>query len=327
MWTWSSSKREVNGASAPGDPLSPTGSPSHHDHRPDDTTRGRRLVEQWRCVLRDSAGAGVHIAWSDFGLDAARQALAQQVRDLHSERSGERGGRGDSGDVDTFLAGVVLVKIEKLPAGEKSGSMSAALEALPFDVAALSSLKVLRFAGDGLLSDAVLSALLKCSTLREVDLPGQKVTTGRLMDLLPAAEGLQAGANPIEGVPASQLCLAVLSALRLRKNAIETVPPEVLAQLPALTELDLSENKLSEAPRLLFEHCPALEMLNLERNPGLSVRGLDFRACQLKSLLLGLSGPAASGYCPNLAAISSLTNLSIFSLHIQAQAERRYPKC
>lgn len=314
MWSWTSSKREGSGASAPGDPLSPTGSPASHDHRPDDAARGRRLVEQWRCVLRDSAGAGVHIAWHDAGLDAARQALAQQVRELHSERGGRGSPQCDGGDLDTFLAGVVLVKIEKLP-GEK-----ATLEALPFDVAALASLKVLRLAGDGLLSDAVLSALLKCSTLREVDLPGQKLNTGRLLDLFPAAEG---GENPRESLPPSQLRLAVLSALRLRKNAIETVPSEVLAQLPALTELDLSENMLSKAPGLLFQHCPALETLNLERNPRLSVRGLDFRACQLKSLLLGLSGQT-SDYCPNLAAITSLTNLSIFSLHIQAQAERRY---
>ena len=99
-------------------------------------------------MLRDSAGAGVHLSWSD-ALDAAQRDLEQQVRDIGST-------------VDAFLAGVVLVKIERLPGSEKTAAV--ALEALPFNALSLTSLKVLRLAGEqGLLSDAVIAVLLQPS--------------------------------------------------------------------------------------------------------------------------------------------------------------------
>ena len=110
--------------------------------------------------------------------------------------------------------------------------------------------------------------------------------------------------------------------LRLRRNALESLPPQVLLQLPALTQLDLSENALAAVPSDLFQLCPALRSLNLERNARLTVRGLDLRACGLRTLLLGLSG---LDYVPNLATVSSLTDLSLFSLHIQALGPRRDP--
>jgi hypothetical protein len=97
----------------------------------------------------------------------------------------------------------------------------------------------------------------------------------------------------------------------------------VLSQLPALAHLDLSESALESVPGDLFQLCPALRSLNLERNARLTVRGLDFRTCELRSLLLGLS---RLDYIPNLATIASLTDLSLFSLHIQALGPRRVPQ-
>jgi hypothetical protein len=249
---------------------------------------------EWRVVLRDSAGAGVHLSWSD-ALDAAQRDLEQQVRDIGST-------------VDAFLAGVVLVKIERLPGSEKTAAV--ALEALPFNALSLTSLKVLRLAGEqGLLSDAVIAVLLQPS-LREVDLPGQRLTAERLVSLFGPG-----------GAP-SRPRFPELGALRLRRNALGRLPQPVLSQLPALAHLDLSENALESVPGELFQLCPALRSLNLERNARLTVRGLDFRACELRSLLLGLS---RLDYIPNLATIASLTDLSLFSLHIQALGPRRDP--
>jgi len=249
---------------------------------------------EWRVVLRDSAGAGVHLSWSD-ALDAAQRDLEQQVRDIGST-------------VDAYLAGVVLVKIERLPGSEKTAAV--ALEALPFNALSLTSLKVLRLAGEqGLLSDAVIAVLLQPS-LREVDLPGQRLTAERLVSLFGPG-----------GAP-SRPRFPELGALRLRRNALGRLPQPVLSQLPALAHLDLSENALDSVPSELFQLCPALRSLNLERNARLTVRGLDFRACELRSLLLGLS---RLDYIPNLATIASLTDLSLFSLHIQALGPRRDP--
>ena len=76
-------------------------------------------------------------------------------------------------------------------------------------------------------------------------------------------------------------------------------------------------------PGELFQLCPALRSLNLERNARLTVFGLDFRACELRSLLLGLS---RLDYIPNIATIALLTDLSLFSLHIQALGPRRVPQ-
>ena len=58
----------------------------------------------------------------------------------------------------------------------------------------------------------------------------------------------------------------------------------------------------------------------LERNARLTLRALDFRACSLHTLLMG---QCALDWVPNLATISSLTDLSLFSLHIQARGTRR----
>lgn len=233
-------------------------------------------------MLRDPAGAGVHVSWRDVGIETARYALEQQVRDIQTEAR-------CSPDVEAFLGAVVLIKIEKLLGSE--GRPFATLEALPFNVQALTSLKVLRMVDEGLLSDVVLGQLLLQPTLREIDLPAQKLSSERLASLLGA---------PYSSSPR----LPALTALRLRKNAFENFPLEVLAHLPALTELDLSENAMTAAPSGLFQLCPALESLNIERNPKLTVRELDFRACKLRTLLMG---QCELDWVPNLATISSLT--------------------
>jgi hypothetical protein len=147
-------------------------------------------------------------------------------------------------------------------------------------------------------------------SLREVDLPGQRLTAERLVSLFGPG-----------GAP-SRPRFPELGALRLRRNALGSLPQPVLSQLPALAHLDLSENALDSVPGELFQLCPALRSLNLERNARLTVRGLDFRTCELRSLLLGLS---RLDYIPNLATIASLTDLSLFSLHIQALGPRRDP--
>ena len=72
------------------------------------------------------------------------------------------------------------------------------------------------------------------------------------------------------------------AALRLRRNALGSLPQPVLSQLPALAHLDLSESALESVPGELFQLCPALRSLNLERNARLTVFGLDFRACKLR---------------------------------------------
>jgi len=247
---------------------------------------------------------------TDSGVDLARLALEQQVHAIGHEGAALRGSSSDSrpSDVEAFLGGVVLIKIEKL-AGSSEKSAGVALQALPFDAAQLTALKVLRLAGEGVLSHAVVSSLLHTS-LREIDLPGQKLNTEQLVSLFGSASS------------ACSPRLPALTALRLRKNALETFPPEVLSQLPRLSELDLSENALTHAPSELFELCPALRSLNLERNGRLTVRGLDFRGCSLETLLLGLS---RIDYIPNLGTITSLTDLSLFSLHIHARVSRRDP--
>jgi hypothetical protein len=168
VWSWTSKRESV------GNPDSPLGSPSQQD-----SSGGKRKPRaEWRVVLRDSAGAGVHLSWHDAGLVAAQRALQQQVLDMGSE--GGQAGAGAAASVDAFLAGAVLVKIERLPGSEKTAAV--ALEALPFNAPLLTSLKVLRLAGEALLSDAVIGMLLQPS-LREVDLPGQKLTAERLASL------------------------------------------------------------------------------------------------------------------------------------------------
>ena len=271
MWSWSSKKDRGAKAESPNGGGSPV----------------TRVVldekkQEWRVVLRDSAGAGVHVSWSDVGLETARCALEQQVREIQM-------GARRSPDVEVFLGAVVLIKIEKLP-GERTAAPTP-LETLPFNAQALTSLKVLRLAGEGLVSDLVLGQLLLQPTLREIDLPAQKLSSERLASLL----GATCSSSPR---------LPALTALRLRKNALGSFPPEVLAHLPALTELDLSENALTAAPSGLFQLCPVLESLNIERNPKLTVRELDFRACTLRTLLMG---QCALDWVPNLATISSLT--------------------
>ena len=296
MWSWPSKK----GSPARGGP----------DWNGDQTEGGER---PWRCVLRNSAGAGVHLSFAGNDLAAAQSSLERQVHDFGGTIAG----------VDAFLGEVVLVKIELLPGserGEKRGR-ERVLRALPFTSQALTSLKVLRLA-EGTMVDCTLISGLMHASLREADLGGQKLTTAQLVALFGAEHkgdekgGWQGGAR-----------LPELRTLRLSRNSLDSVPADVLSQMPGLTALDLSDNALAEAPPALFEKCPALVSLNLERNGRngkLAVRGLDLRSCRLQTLLLGLN---TLDYVPNLTPVSSLSDLSLFSLRIHAPAPRRDPRC
>ena len=296
MWSWPSKK----GSPARGGP----------DSIGDQTEGGER---PWRCVLRNSAGAGVHLSFAGNDLAAAQSSLERQVHDFGGTIAG----------VDAFLGEVVLVKIELLPGserGEKRGR-ERVLWALPFTAQALTSLKVLRLA-EGTMVDCTLISGLMHASLREADLGGQKLTTAQLVALFGAEHkgdekgGWQGGAR-----------LPELRTLRLSRNSLDSVPADVLSQMPGLTALDLSDNALAEAPPALFEKCPALVSLNLERNGRngkLAVRGLDLRSCRLQTLLLGLN---TLDYVPNLTPVSSLSDLSLFSLRIHAPAPRRDPRC
>jgi hypothetical protein len=226
----------------------------------------------------------VHLSWHDGGIQAARVALETQVRD-HSETTRNRppdatdgaatdalAPAADESKVDAFLGRVVLIKVEKLYASASDRGGGGALESLPLNAQALTSLKVLRLAGDGLVSDAVMLQLLRHQpALREVDLGGQRLDTTRLVTLFastpcapPPAPPPPASSSFPAPSPSPPARLGALAALRLRNNAIERLPPQVLLEMPMLTLLDLSDNALTEAPEGLFSLCPHLASLNLE---------------------------------------------------------------
>ena len=279
MWNWSKKDRGAR-------PDSPAaGLPIGDEKRLALSDEKKRPREEWRVVLRDSAGAGVHLSWHDGGIQAARVALETQVRD-HSETTRDRppdatdaaatdalAPTADESKVDAFLGRVVLIKFEKLYASASDrGGGGGALESLPLNAQALTSLKVLRLAGDGLVSDAVMFQLLRHPpALREVDLGGQRLDATRLVTLFastpcapPPAPPPAASSSFPAPSPSPPARLGVLASLRLRNNAIERLPPQVLLEMPMLTLLDLSDNALTEAPEALFSLCPHLVSLNLE---------------------------------------------------------------
>ena len=66
MWQWSSKKDRGARTDSPA-----AGLPIGDEKRLALSDEKKRPREEWRVVLRDSAGAGVHLSWHDGGIQAA----------------------------------------------------------------------------------------------------------------------------------------------------------------------------------------------------------------------------------------------------------------
>jgi hypothetical protein len=271
------------------------GGSSKSSHSTDGEKR-HRDDRVWR-VLMHSEEHNVTVEWRQNDMVCARKLLRDKIKDLNGGplsvyakpntedymQLGNQTMLDYDFDVEPelqnmcafFLQNVTEIEISRLQTHEKLD-----LSGLPFPPSALTSLTSLRLCSDDILHDAALELLVR-PTLRELDLSNQKLTTPRVDDLI------------------CQRSLTRLANLRLRRNALNQLPPLAMANISMLVELDLSENQLVSLPPNLLQLYPFLETLNLESNR-IAVPALDFRDCGLSTLLLVISTYALRFLCQSL---------------------------
>ncbi|KAI9823568.1 MAG: cysteinyl-tRNA synthetase [Thelocarpon impressellum] len=134
------------------------------------------------------------------------------------------------------------------------------ISSLPDHIGRLTALERL-LATNNRLSGSFPSTLAGMSSLREVDVRHNALTSIDVVYQLPRLEQLMAGYNSISVLEGS---FAKIRTLQLNNNPVTRF--EMVRAVPSLTNLTLSNAKLAELQDDLFEKIPNLEKLNLDKN-------------------------------------------------------------